>query len=70
MFQIFDPSKKKKKKKKMPLELEAALTGEATDSVDSAPAAVSEDKPTESEAAPAATDASGILSSSLNFCIY
>lgn len=42
---IFDPTKKKKKKKKMPVELEAALTGEAPE--DPTPAAPAPTQPAE-----------------------
>jgi len=58
---IFDPSlKKKKKKKKMPIELEAALTGETLAAAeDSAPAETADAAPAD-DGAPAAVDDLGL----------
>lgn len=57
---IFDPSKKKKKKKKMPLELEAALTGETLEETPASAATEApapEVEPEEPEVAPSVPDA-------------
>lgn len=58
---IFDPSlKKKKKKKKMPVELEAALTGEAPASEEPAAAESTEDIPADDAAASNTADDLGL----------
>lgn len=55
---IFDPSKKKKKKKKMPVELEAALTGEPVEESAPAPAATEPEESEEPADTPAPTEVS------------